>query len=104
MRALLKVSDIKIPDEQVVITRQDAVRFLSERINVSISVSNVLEIGLNAQIDYENCENVWFEKVFNFYSQLEIAQPPLDESNVTVDYKPLNNEPDRYLRMRSKFE
>ena len=27
-------------------------------------------IGINAEIDHENSENMWLEKVFNFYSQL----------------------------------
>lgn len=30
-----------------------------------------MHIGINAQIDHENAENMWLEKVFNFYSQLK---------------------------------
>ena len=49
---------------------------MSERIKIELSVFNVLEIGLNAQIDYENTEYLWFDKVFNFYSSLEVISEP----------------------------
>jgi hypothetical protein len=47
LRALMRVKT-DIPDNEVNINRQDAIRNLSERIAISITVINVLDIGLNA--------------------------------------------------------
>ena len=47
LRALMRVKT-DIPDKEVNINRQDAIRNLSERIAISITVINVLDIGLNA--------------------------------------------------------
>jgi hypothetical protein len=74
LKALFKVSSSPLPDEKIWISRQDAARYLSERINVSLDLTKVLEIGMNAQIDFENGENVWFEKVFYFYNKIEVIK------------------------------
>jgi len=37
---------------------------MSEKIEVTVSVADFLSIGLNALIDHENRENMWFERVF----------------------------------------
>ena len=44
LRALMRVKT-DIPDNEVNINRQDAIRNLSERIAISITVINVLDIG-----------------------------------------------------------
>lgn len=44
---------------------------------------------MNAQIDYENNENVWFERVFYFYNMLE-----------PVDYQGGDQDPATNLRLR----
>ena len=77
LRAFLRISD-KVEDDQVLITRQEAIRYLSEKIKIDVSVYQVLEIGMNAQIDYENTEYIWFEKVFNFYCKIEVLPDPAD--------------------------
>ena len=50
------------------VTRSEATKCMSEKIEVSVSVADFLTIGLNGLIDYENNENMWFERVFQFYS------------------------------------
>jgi len=37
-------------------------------------MGHFIEIGMNAQVDYENNENVWFEQVFYFYCLLESVE------------------------------
>ena len=50
------------------IGRNQALRALTEKIEIKIALDKYFQIGLNAQIDHENAENMWLEKVFNFYS------------------------------------
>lgn len=56
---------------------------------MQVSLGNFIEIGMNAQIDYENNENVWFERVFYFYNMLE-----------PVDYQGGDQDPATNLRLR----
>jgi len=37
---------------------------MNEKIEVTVSVADFLTLGLNALIDSENKENMWFERVF----------------------------------------
>ena len=52
-------------------------------------MGDFIEIGMNAQIDYENNENIWFERVFYFYCLLE-----------SVDYQGGDQDPSSHLRLR----
>lgn len=68
-------------------SRAEATKCMSEKIEVSVSVADFLTIGLNALIDHENNENMWFERVFQFYTMLISTSAP-------------NEEPDFKLEMR----
>ena len=52
------------------ISRREALRAFSEKIDIRLPLHQFLHIGVNAAIDHENAENQWHEKVFNFYQQL----------------------------------
>lgn len=52
-------------------------------------MGDFIEIGMNAQIDYENNENVWFERVYCFYNLLE-----------SIDYQGGDQDPAANLRLR----
>lgn len=63
------------------ISRSDAVKYLTMKIEVSVLMAHVIDIGINAQIDFENIENQWFEKLYQFYGLLkphfiEVKQEP----------------------------
>lgn len=50
------------------ISRNKALRAFTEKIEIKLPLDAYFHIGINAQIDHENAENSWYEKVFNFYS------------------------------------
>lgn len=52
------------------IGRFQALRCFTEKIEIAIPMDVYFDVGINAEIDHENSENMWLEKVFNFYSQL----------------------------------
>lgn len=53
------------------ISRFHALRTFTEKIEIQVPLEAYFYIGINAKIDDENSENMWLEKVFNFYSQLQ---------------------------------
>jgi len=69
-RAFFKCDESK-KDNEIFILRSEAARYLSANIKVTVAISNILDIGLNAQIDFENIENLWFEKIYNIYALLQ---------------------------------
>ena len=47
-------------------------KVLREKIELKIPVSAFFHYGLNACIENENNDNLWFEKMYQFYSMLEV--------------------------------
>jgi len=64
---------------------------MSERIEITMNANTFLMIGLNTIIDHENTENLWHERVFQFYIRLEQFS----------DKSPDNDAPDRQLKMKT---
>jgi hypothetical protein len=60
---------------------------MSEKIEVSVSVADFLTIGLNALIDHENNENMWFERVFQFYTMLISTSAPNEEPDLKLEMR-----------------
>jgi hypothetical protein len=54
------------------LTKEQLLKALREKVEVKIPVSIFVHFGLNSCIEFENDENKWFEKIFKFYSTLEL--------------------------------
>lgn len=54
------------------LTQRALARGLRERIELRVPTSAYFHIGINACVDLENTENQLLEKVYQFYSQLEV--------------------------------
>jgi hypothetical protein len=60
---------------------------MSEKIEVTVNVADFLTIGLNGLIDYENNENMWFERVFQFYTMLISKSAPDEEPDLKLEMR-----------------
>lgn len=69
------------------ISRAEATKCMSEKIEVTVSVADFLTLGLNALIDSENKENMWFERVFQFYTMLISKSEPYEECDLKLEMR-----------------
>ena len=52
-------------------TKTRVLRAFHDKIELKMPMDAYFHIGINGQVDFENSENMYLEKVFSFYSQLK---------------------------------
>jgi hypothetical protein len=66
------------------VSRIEASMCLSEKVEVNVRVNEFFSLALNSKIDQENQENMFYERIYQFYARLDpiVKDPDADKGNI----------------------